>query len=76
MLLAGDVKPIDIICHLPSICEDKGIPYIYIPSRHDLGSALGFRRGCITVLIRYHEDYKDLFHELKSEFIKHSLYAD
>lgn len=77
VLFAGDVRPIDIMCHLPAICEEHGIPYMYIPSRHDLGSALGFRRGCITVLVRAHPDYQDLYDELKNEFNKYSMdYAD
>ncbi|KAJ8968717.1 hypothetical protein NQ317_011496 [Molorchus minor] len=41
VMFAGDVAPIDIMCHLPGVCEEKNIPYAYIPSKKDLGAALG-----------------------------------
>lgn len=74
VVFAGDVTPIDIMCHLPAVCEDKEIPYCYTPSRTDLGAALGVKRGTLMVLIREHEDYKDLFDEVQEE-IKHLAVA-
>ncbi|XP_076265646.1 NHP2 ribonucleoprotein [Rhynchophorus ferrugineus] len=67
VIFAGDVTPIDIMCHLPGVCEDKNIPYVYTPSRKDLGAAMGVKRGCLTVLIRPNDDYADSFNELKEE---------
>lgn len=67
VIFAGDITPIDIMCHLPGVCEDKDIPYVYVPSRKDLGGAMGIMRGCMLVLIRPHEDYEDAFNELKEE---------
>lgn len=70
VVFAGDVTPVDIMCHLPAVCEDKNIPYCYTPSRADLGAALGVKRGTLMVLIREHEDYKEAFDEVKEE-VKH-----
>ncbi|CAG9828931.1 unnamed protein product [Diabrotica balteata] len=70
VLFAGDVWPLDIMCHLPVVCEDKNIPYVFVPSRKDLGAAMGVKRGCLTVLIKSHNEYKDAFDEL-SEEVKH-----
>ncbi|CAG9759736.1 unnamed protein product [Ceutorhynchus assimilis] len=67
VIFAGDVSPLEIMCHLPGVCEDKDIPYVYTPSRKDLGAALGVKRGCLTVLIRSHSEYEDTFNELKAE---------
>ncbi|KAG6459403.1 H/ACA ribonucleoprotein complex subunit 2-like protein [Manduca sexta] len=67
VFFAGDISPIDIMCHLPAVCEEKDVPYCYTPSRLDIGSAMGTMRGCIMVLVKEHEDYKDLFDEVKSE---------
>lgn len=67
VIFAGDVTPIDIMCHLPGVCEDKNIPYVYVPSRMDLGAAMGVKRGCLTVMIRSNDEYKDAFDELKEE---------
>ena len=67
MIFAGDVSPIEIMCHLPAVCEEKDVPYTYIPSRVDLGAAMGVKRGTVSVLIREHPDYQDLFDELKAD---------
>ncbi|XP_018334220.1 H/ACA ribonucleoprotein complex subunit 2-like protein [Agrilus planipennis] len=67
VIFAGDVSPVEIMIHIPGVCEDKEIPYCYVPSRYDLGNALGTKRGCLMVLIREKDDYKDAFDECKSE---------
>ncbi|EFA09871.1 H/ACA ribonucleoprotein complex subunit 2-like protein [Tribolium castaneum] len=67
VIFAGDITPIDIMCHLPAVCEDRDIPYVYVPSRRDLGGAMGIMRGCMLALVRPHDDYKDMFNELKDE---------
>ena len=66
-IFAGDVTPVEIMCHLPAVCEEKGIPYAYTPSRADLGAAMGVKRGTVALLIREHEEYKDIFNELKDD---------
>lgn len=55
------------MCHLPAVCEEKGIPYAYTPSRADLGAAMGVKRGTVALLVREHAEYKDLFDELKDD---------
>lgn len=32
-MLAGDTLPIDVYCHLPVMCEDRNLPYAYVPSK-------------------------------------------
>ena len=77
IVFAGDVTPIEIMCHLPSVCEDKDIPYIYVPFRTDISSAIGVRRPALMVLIKKHDNYQELYdeceqkiHELMTEFMK------
>lgn len=65
VIFAADVFPIEIMCHLPVVCEDKDIPYCYTPSRQDIGAAMGINRGSLMVLIKEHPEYKDLYTELK-----------
>lgn len=38
MVLAGDTLPIEVYCHLPVMCEDRNLPYVYIPSKTVRGS--------------------------------------
>jgi U4/U6 small nuclear ribonucleoprotein SNU13 len=51
VIIAGDVDPIDIVMHLPLLCEDKGVPYIFVPSRAALGQACGVSRSVISCSI-------------------------
>ena len=43
-IIAGDISPVDVITHLPIMCEDRNIPYFYVPSKHDLGAAATTKR--------------------------------
>lgn len=73
VIFAGDITPIDVMVHLPGVCEEKNIPYIYTPSRKDLGAALGVKRGCLVVLVRPNNEYEDIYKELHEEFTCQSL---
>ena len=55
------------MCHLPAVCEEKGIPYVYTPSRVELGAAMGVKRGTVALLVRENNDYQDLYDEIKQE---------
>ena len=33
VIFAGDTSPVEVICHMPCVCEEKGIKYCYIPSK-------------------------------------------
>jgi len=67
MVFAGNASPIEVACHMPAVCEDKGIPYIYVPTGRDLGTAMGVKRCTLVVLIRPHADYKELYDECYEE---------
>lgn len=32
IIMAGDTEPLEIVMHLPLLCEDKNVPYIFVPS--------------------------------------------
>ncbi|CAB0034059.1 unnamed protein product [Trichogramma brassicae] len=66
VIFAGDVFPIDIMCHLPVVCEDKNIPYAFSPSRYDIGECLGVKRGSLMVLIKEDPSYEDSYKKIKS----------
>jgi hypothetical protein len=36
-VIAGNISPIDVITHVPILCEENGVPYIYVPSK-EVGS--------------------------------------
>lgn len=32
-IIAGNISPIDVITHVPVLCEEANIPYVYVPSK-------------------------------------------
>ncbi|XP_061817602.1 H/ACA ribonucleoprotein complex subunit 2-like protein [Nerophis lumbriciformis] len=67
VLLAGDTLPIDVYCHLPVMCEDRDIPYAYIPSKVDLGASAGSKRPTCVIMIKPHADYQEAYNECLEE---------
>ncbi len=51
VLISEDITPAEIIMHLPPLCEEKGVPYLYVKNQKDLGSACGINKGCASVAI-------------------------
>lgn len=41
VVIAEDVEPAEIVAHLPALCDEKGVPYIYVPNKRELGGAAG-----------------------------------
>jgi H/ACA ribonucleoprotein complex subunit 2 len=41
----------DVISHIPVLCEDHGIPYVYVTSRAELGSASATKRPTSVVMV-------------------------
>ncbi|CRG96287.1 splicing factor, putative [Plasmodium gallinaceum] len=48
VILAADAKPLEIISHIPLVCEDKNTPYVYVRSKMALGRACGISRSVIA----------------------------
>ena len=57
-VLAGDVSPLDVISHVPVYCEEQAVPYVFVPSRFDLGSAALTKRPTSVVLIKQNKEYE------------------
>ncbi|EJD01153.1 L30e-like protein [Fomitiporia mediterranea MF3/22] len=51
LVLAADITPIDIISHLPVLSEDEQIPYVFIPSKEELGRASSTKRPTSCVMV-------------------------
>lgn len=51
VVLAADISPMDVISHIPVLCEDHGIPYVYVSSRAELGSAGSTKRPTSVVMV-------------------------
>lgn len=49
--ISADVNPPEIVAHLPVLCEEKHIPFIYIKKQEELGAACGLKVGCAAAVI-------------------------
>jgi large subunit ribosomal protein L7Ae len=41
IVIAEDVEPPEVVAHLPIICDEQGAAYAFVPSKQELGKALG-----------------------------------
>ncbi|GMI53745.1 hypothetical protein ScalyP_jg7527 [Parmales sp. scaly parma] len=55
IILAADATPLEILLHLPLLCEDKNVPYVFVPSKVALGRACGVSRSVISCSITTNE---------------------
>ncbi len=67
--IAMDVDPPEIVAHLPLLCEEKNIPYVYIKSKADLGKAAGIEvpaaSACIIDEGEAKKELKELVEKIK-----------
>jgi H/ACA ribonucleoprotein complex subunit 2 len=57
-ILAGDIYPLDVYSYLPILLEEKNVPYLFVPSKQDLGAAACTKRPTSVVLIKDKEGKK------------------
>jgi large subunit ribosomal protein L7Ae len=51
VVVAGDVTPEEVVVHLPMLCKENGIPYAFVPTKKDLGGAVGIDVGTSAVAV-------------------------
>ncbi|KAG6163379.1 hypothetical protein E4U11_001951 [Claviceps purpurea] len=51
VIIAGDISPMDVISHIPVLCEDHNVPFIFVTSRAELGAAAKTKRPTSVVMI-------------------------
>ena len=55
IVLAADAEPLEILLHLPLLCEDKNVPYVFVPSKVALGRSCGVSRPVIACSVTTNE---------------------
>jgi len=48
VVLTADTEPLEILLHLPLLCEEKNVPYVFVPSKAALGRACNVSRQVIA----------------------------
>mmetsp|Transcript_71489 Transcript_71489/g.64175 ORF Transcript_71489/g.64175 Transcript_71489/m.64175 type:complete len:132 (+) Transcript_71489:112-507(+) len=56
IVMAADTEPIEILMHIPLLCEDKNVHYVFVQSKASLGRACGVTRPVICCSIIYEQD--------------------
>ena len=51
VVIAEDVDPPEVIAHLPLLCDERKIPYVFVPSKDKLGTAVGIDVPCAAACI-------------------------
>ena len=50
-MIAEDVEPPQVVAHLPILCEERKIPYLYVPSKLELGKSAGLDVGSAAISV-------------------------
>ncbi len=64
LVIALDVDPEEIVMHLPALCEERKIPYIYVPAKLELGRAAGLDVQSAAICIVNAGEGNDLVNEI------------
>ena len=51
VVVAADVDPEEIVMHLPMLCGEKKVPYLFVPEKLALGKAAGLGVGTSAVAV-------------------------
>ncbi len=51
VVIAEDVSPIEVVMHMPVLCNEKKVPIVSVPSRQELGAAAGLEVSTAAVAI-------------------------
>jgi large subunit ribosomal protein L7Ae len=51
IVIAGNVSPAEVVMHLPSLAEERDIPYTFVPDKEELGLAAGINVQSAAIAI-------------------------
>jgi len=67
VIMAEDVTPPEILMHIPALCEERKIMYVYIPSKKELGSAAGLEVPTASIAISDAGEGKEVLMQVNKE---------
>ncbi|MCI4364782.1 MAG: 50S ribosomal protein L7Ae [Thermoplasmata archaeon] len=68
VIMAEDVDPVEILVHIPMLCEEKRIPYVYVPKKQRLGQSAGLSKSAASVAVVEPGEAKALLDEIAAQF--------
>ena len=70
VVMAEDVSPPEILAHMPLLCEEKSVPYGYVPEKLSLGLSAGIKKGTASIVITEAGKAEELLKEISKEIEK------
>ncbi len=67
VLVATDVEPPEIVAHIPLLCEERKVPYLFPANKKKLGKISGIEVSTSTVAVIDPGDAKDLIKDLSEK---------
>jgi len=64
VIIAEDVDPPEVVAHLPILCEERRVPYVFVPNKAKIGSAVGIDVPSASVCIVEPGEASDLMKEI------------
>jgi large subunit ribosomal protein L7Ae len=64
VVIAEDVDPPEVVAHLPLLCEERKIPYLFVPNKEKIGSAVGIDVPAASACIIKEGDAAGLIKEI------------
>ena len=64
VIIAEDVEPPEVVAHLPLLCEERKIPYVFVPSKEKIGTASGIDVPAASACISEAGDATSLIKEI------------
>ena len=70
VVIAEDVDPPEVVAHLPLLCDERKIPYVFVPSKEKLGASVGIDTYAASVCIVEAGEAEALVKEITSRVAK------
>ena len=71
IVMAENVNPGELLAHVPMICKEKGIPFIYVDDQGYLADSAGMTAGTRTAAVAVldvDKEAQDIFNEVKGHY--------
>jgi len=64
VVIAEDVDPPEVVAHLPLLCDERKIPYVFVSSKDKIGSAVGIDVPAAAACVLKEGDATGLIREI------------
>ncbi|HDL15193.1 MAG TPA: 50S ribosomal protein L7ae [Euryarchaeota archaeon] len=64
VVMSENVEPEEILAHISLLCDERGIPYLYVPDKMELGKACGLSVNASTACVVTPGKARELIEEI------------